>query len=268
MRTRARFRFQKGGDLRFLGHHDLLNCFERMLRRAELPVAASQGFNPKPRLTFALSLPLGIVGRNEVLEIDFSGEITAEDILDRLVRQSPAGLEIHSARLVANRAHAQVRRAFYRVLMDESRHALLAERVGALLASEVAWVRRSRPQPRRINIRPFIDQIRLDGGSLVLVFWVSPYGTARLGEVLELLGLGDLLDSGIIAERSNLEIIDEIPAGEDATFPDVLDRFKDGKHDWVMGFSDEPDHEAPPQAEEEVAPRPSALVPGPLSFDS
>ena len=60
--SKVRLRFAKGGSLRWLSHHDLMRAFERMLRRAALPFRRTQGFHPHPRLVFALSLPLGVVG--------------------------------------------------------------------------------------------------------------------------------------------------------------------------------------------------------------
>ena len=62
-RDKVRIRFRKDGSLRLLSHHDLLRTFERMLRRANLPYHRTQGFHPHPRLVFALSLPLGVIGR-------------------------------------------------------------------------------------------------------------------------------------------------------------------------------------------------------------
>src|ERR1700756_418971 len=56
VKDKVRIRFRKDGDLRFVSHHDLMRSFERMLRRAGLPFRSTSGFNPKPRLIFALSL--------------------------------------------------------------------------------------------------------------------------------------------------------------------------------------------------------------------
>src|SRR5262245_1778906 len=78
--TRVRVRFRKEGDLRFLGHHDLMNCFERMFRRAQLTLLTTRGFNPHPRMTFALSLALGIVGKREVVEVDLADPLSADEI--------------------------------------------------------------------------------------------------------------------------------------------------------------------------------------------
>ena len=70
VRDKVRIRFRKCGTLRLVSHHDLMRCFERMLRRAALPYHSTEGFNPKPRLIFALSLGLGIIGCQEVAELE------------------------------------------------------------------------------------------------------------------------------------------------------------------------------------------------------
>ena len=71
-RCKFRVRFRKAGDLRLVSHHDLMHVFERMFRRADLPLRATQGFNPRPRMWFALSLALGVAGLNEVLEFEIA----------------------------------------------------------------------------------------------------------------------------------------------------------------------------------------------------
>src|SRR5947209_16033599 len=93
---KVRLRFRKGGPLRLLSHHDLLRTFTRMLRRADLPFRRTQGFNPQPRLVFALSLPLGVVGCDEVVELELDEELPPEEVHARLSRQAPAGLAILS----------------------------------------------------------------------------------------------------------------------------------------------------------------------------
>ena len=70
--TKLRLRFAKRGDLRLVSHHDLMRCLERMLRRAQIPMAMSQGFNPRPKIVFALALGLGIEGRREVVDLELA----------------------------------------------------------------------------------------------------------------------------------------------------------------------------------------------------
>jgi radical SAM-linked protein len=206
---KVRIRFRKDGDLRLVSHHDLMRTFERMLRRAALPVRSSSGFHPKPRLVFALSLPLGVVGKDEVAELELTETIDPAEIHERLSRHAPSGLEILTIHRIDPKAGAQVCRAGYRIALPAGRAAGLPERIAALLAAKECWVERSRPRQRRYNLRPYLDQLRLEPDALEMDLWVTPTGAARAEEVLQLLGLDDVLTSGSILERIRLELQDE-----------------------------------------------------------
>src|SRR5437879_11440161 len=94
VRDKLRIRFKKHSDLRLISHHDLMRCFERMLRRAALPFRSTGGFNPTPRLIFALSLPLGVIGLAEIAELELTDDIPAAEVHRRLADQAPAGLDL------------------------------------------------------------------------------------------------------------------------------------------------------------------------------
>ncbi len=72
VRLRVRIRFSKQGDLRLIGHRDLMRCLERVFRRAQLALGFSQGFHPKPRMTFPSALAVGIEGLDEVMEVELA----------------------------------------------------------------------------------------------------------------------------------------------------------------------------------------------------
>src|SRR5271165_3516666 len=91
--TKFRLRFAKCGDLRLVSHHDLMRCLERMVRRALLPMAMSQGFNPRPRITFALALGLGIEGLREVVDIELKKPVELSELLVRLRSVAPVGFD-------------------------------------------------------------------------------------------------------------------------------------------------------------------------------
>ena len=77
-RCKYRVRFAKTGELRLVSHHDLMHCFERMLRRAELPFHSSEGFNPKPRMVFhdrLLRLARRSVGRLQLFDVPVAHEL-------------------------------------------------------------------------------------------------------------------------------------------------------------------------------------------------
>jgi radical SAM-linked protein len=68
--VRVRVRFAKLGKVRFTSHRDVARIWERALRRAELPVAYSEGFSPRPRLSFGLALSTGHESLGEYLDVD------------------------------------------------------------------------------------------------------------------------------------------------------------------------------------------------------
>jgi radical SAM-linked protein len=209
-RDKVRFRFRKDGALRLLSHHDLMRCFERMLRRAALPVRQSQGFHPKPRLIFALSLPLGVIGCEEVAELELDEILPPEEVRERLVRQAPAGMEILSLRRIDFKAGAQIHSLTYRMAIPADRVDEAARRAAELLAAPECLVDRTRPTPRRVNLRAWLLELQVTT-HLEMKLCLTPAGTARPEEVLTVLGLSDLLEAGAVLERVRLELVDETP---------------------------------------------------------
>jgi radical SAM-linked protein len=253
-RHKVRLRFRKTGNLRLVSHHDLMRCFERMLRRADLPFASTEGFNPKPRLVFALSLALGIAGLDEWADLELAAPLPPEEVRARLARQAPPGLEIVSVERVPRRARLQVRQATYRLPLPNGRNTELATKAADLLAASECWVERSRPTPRRFNLRPYLAALRVLPDALEMDLTVTPTGTARPDEVLALLGLTDLLDAGAALERTHLELLNE-PAAQarevepaETSPPDETD--EGGTHqllvgpDWAQTGNDTPEGDA------------------------
>lgn len=266
--TRARIRFRKDGDLRFLGHHDLMHCFERMFRRAELPLLSTRGFNPRPRLTFALSLALGHIGKREVLDADLGAVLSGEEIRDRLTVQAPVGLEITEVHLLGAKERAHVCRAVYHVEVPEAHVDELPARIDTLQASPHCWVMRQRPRPRRCDVRPYLHHVGLVGRTLEIIVHVTPQGSARPEDFLHLLGLGHLLDAGAVITRSDLLLVEELAAGEMNIYAGpVQDAQEDLNANKISGLSAE---NSGPESSLRMAPaeRPTSLLPGPMSFDT
>ncbi len=220
-RDKVRIRFQKYATLRLLSHHDLMRTFERMLRRAQLPFRSSNGFHPQPRLIFALSLPLGVLGRNEVVELELTQPLEPTEVLARLQAQAPTGLHFHTAKRIPPKASAVVRRAIYQLAVPRDEEVLCAERCQSLMNEPECWVVRSRPQPREVNIRPYLRQVHVRGDRLELDIWVTPTGSARAEEVIDLLGARAWLEAGAVLERTWLELRDECALDAGDPEPDL-----------------------------------------------
>lgn len=89
---RYRIRYSKEGPARFISHLDLLRTFERAFRRAALPLAFSQGFNPHPKFSFGAPLPVGVPGENEYMEIELAEDMPPGDIKESLGGALPGGI--------------------------------------------------------------------------------------------------------------------------------------------------------------------------------
>ena len=207
-RVKIRIRFRKAGALRFVSHHDLMRCFERMLRRAGIPFSSTEGFNPKPRLVFAQSLALGLVGHGEIADLELDEELSTEEVQRRLAAEAPPELDILSADTIDLRARAVPRLGVYRLPVPPERIPEVAGRAAELMARTDAWVERTRPHPRRLNLRPYLSDLNVLSDSLEMSLVITPNGTARPEEVAEALGLRDVLDAGAVIERVRLELQD------------------------------------------------------------
>jgi radical SAM-linked protein len=230
-----------------------MHVCERLFRRAGLDLPVTQGFNPRPRMWFASAMALGVAGRNEVLEFELSEPLDANDIQRRLAAQAPPGLSILIVRAIDVKMSAHVRRALYRLALphpDET----LPERCTAFLAQTECWVERRRPHPRRVNIRPFVAELHAHRDCLDMALWITPNGAARPEEVIAALGLQRLLDDGVVIERTDLEIYDELPP--DTERPPVIQA--------AFEEISANDRERPEPSQE----RPMAIFDTPMSFDS
>ena len=95
---RLRITFGKAGPLRYTSNLDVAKIWERVLRRADLPILYTQGFNTRPRIRLAMPLPLGISSECEILDISLRQRIDLDEaaLMDQLLAVSPPGLTITS----------------------------------------------------------------------------------------------------------------------------------------------------------------------------
>lgn len=90
----VRIWFSKQGRIKYVSHLDIMRCMTRAVRRADIPLWYTEGFNPHPYLNFLQPMPLGVEGLNEPLDIRIEGEISDKEIMDKLNAVLPVGIEI------------------------------------------------------------------------------------------------------------------------------------------------------------------------------
>jgi len=201
VQTRVRIRFSKQGDLRLISHRDLLRTFERLFRRAAIDVRQSEGFHPKPRMNFASPLALGIAGLDEVLEVDLVDFISPDELLETLNRHTVPGLSFHAVEMLDHTRKAQAHSLCYAAALPESDVEQIASSAAALMARPTCVVRREHDD-RAVDIRPLIEDLRVEGTVLQMKLLVSDQIGVRARDVLEELGLGDLELTGLVTRTA------------------------------------------------------------------
>lgn len=183
----VRIRFSKLGRIRFISHRDVARAFDRALRIAELPLAFTQGFSPRPKISFGLALSVGHESHGEYLDVEFADEVGVDELPTVLTDALPVGLTVTGTALLAERAPAlqeAITALEYSVVVPGA--AGLASAIDAFLAAPevtVSTVRKGqsvdedvRPAVRAITCSP--DDDRLD-----LELSTRPR-TSRVGDVL------------------------------------------------------------------------------------
>lgn len=214
---RVRVIFAKGEAVKYVSHLALMRAWERIVRRADLPIAYSQGFNPRPRLTFASALPVGSMGCAEVMDMELRRHVELDDIWSRLTQQLPHGFAIESVMEVPSQApklQADVRYGVYRVTLDAVEdEAGFQDRLRHLMEEPSLRVwREHKGRMREHDLRPLIRDLwyvgRADDRCVMgMILVVSNTGAGRPDEVLRALGLSEHWHS---VTRVRLLFADEI----------------------------------------------------------
>ncbi|WP_027338576.1 TIGR03936 family radical SAM-associated protein [Halonatronum saccharophilum] len=205
MENKIRAKLVKGSQVRFISHLDLMNTMIRALRRAEIPMAYSQGYNPRPQLSFASALAVGLTSDGEYIDLELEDVIEGEEFKRRVNDSLPEGLEISRAELVPFKTKslmAQVNRASYFVRLKISKEVdydLLKESFEEFLANDEVLVRRKRrrKKDRIINIIQMIEKLEVLGvqgelATLSMLIHSGSSGNLRPEEVVR--GLEDSFD--------------------------------------------------------------------------
>ncbi len=187
---RIRITFSKQGPLRYTGHLDLHKLWERAARRAELPLAYSQGFHPQPKMSLAAALPLGFSSTCEVLDMRLERDIPLEGLRERLNATLPPGVQVTAVEHVDERLPAlqtQVASAEYRIeLKEQVDPSGLTRRIETVLESaSIVRVRRD----KQYDLRPLIEGLESTGDTIVMKLAAREGATGRPEEVLDMLGI-------------------------------------------------------------------------------
>jgi radical SAM family uncharacterized protein/radical SAM-linked protein len=232
---RYRLRYTKRDRATWLAHLDLVRHLPRVFRRAQLEIYYSQGFHPKPALSFGPALGLGVPSLGELLEVKLVEDVPAAEVLRRLNAVTLAGVDFLSAVELANDDPSLGRvlaEAQYAVRLPADCSA--AQAVALFADGQPLWsARREREDSRRsapterLDVRRSVTRVELpdaswsrrltnelgwESGDRIAVFGVvvSAFGSARPIEVVEALCGADAAAQSEIARVALMA--GEIPA--------------------------------------------------------
>lgn len=91
---KLRIKYTKTGNLRYIGHLDVMRFFQKAIRRAKLDVSYSKGFSPHQLISFAAPMPLGMTSEGEYFDGEFDSVTTSEDMKNRLNATMPEEIQV------------------------------------------------------------------------------------------------------------------------------------------------------------------------------
>ncbi len=212
---RLRLRFGRQGPVRFISHLDTVRCWERMCRRASLPLEYSHGFTPHPKIAVAAPLAVGFTSEAELMDIWLRKWLPPESVLMTLRRQLPTGFTLLNAWEMPHGAPAlqsMVRKARYHcAAWHEGGLAAAREAARSFLDSRsVVYEYVRGDEVRSVDLRPLVHGVVVDSTtdvhwcSVSLEVSIGQKGSARPDHVLAALGFAAPIDlvhrEGLILE--------------------------------------------------------------------
>lgn len=197
--SKLSLRFAKIGSAAFFSHHDLMRYFERLLRRAELPVRLTAGFNPKPRMVFPHALAVGVESACEELEIEFSGAVSAAAALEALRREAGGVVDLLGVtELPPVKAGRRVRSCTY-ALRGFSDAEVAVAAAAALRGAEKALAERGHAEKKTVDIKAYLLDISANGAILLVKLAHFDSGAGRIDEVANWIERNLGLEGGCLA---------------------------------------------------------------------
>ena len=193
---KLRLALNKGEELRFLSHLDYAQAVERMIRRAEIKMAYSEGFNPHMKISFSSALALGVTAAAEYIDMDVLEEDSLESIIDRLNRVAPPGLEVLDGKEMPEKVKKMM--AICNFAIYEVTGPVTDENVDwdALLkpfneATEISYEKVTPKKTRTIDVKEFVKEpivASVKDGMVILTMGIGiyPQGTIKPSEVWNL----------------------------------------------------------------------------------
>lgn len=169
----VRMSFQKTGMAKFISHLDTVRCITRAMKRANVPVWFTEGFNPHAFLTFAMPLSLGFESLCETVDFRLMEETDLNELAERLNNALPVDITVKEI-YVYETSSNDIRWAEYKIIFNNPDKLLLGQAEKILSSDEIMVLKKSKKGrnkvEKEVNIKEHIKSFELseDNGKLIL----------------------------------------------------------------------------------------------------
>ncbi|MFA9375667.1 MAG: TIGR03936 family radical SAM-associated protein [Lachnotalea sp.] len=171
---KIRIKFTKLGVMKFVGHLDIMRYFQKVMRRANIDIAYSEGFSPHQIMSFALPLGVGITSDGEYLDVEIKTKLTSQEAIKRLNETMAEGIEIVSFRQLSEdnkNAMSIVAAADYEITFREGSkpNADWENKINEFYdREEIIVTKTSKKSVKEVDIKPMIYAIAAKDGKVTM----------------------------------------------------------------------------------------------------
>jgi radical SAM-linked protein len=171
---RLRIRFNRGPEIKFISHLDIVRLWQRAFNRASIEIAYSTGFTPHPRIALAAPLPLGVTSDSEWMDIFVIKGVAPHFFISAVNQQLPQGLKVEKVYPIAAdlpSLQSQISMAEYKIEVNiaSSPQDINGAIKNLLDLEHLPWEHQRDTGPHKYDLRPLIDD-------LWLIEWNPPTG--------------------------------------------------------------------------------------------
>ncbi len=169
----VRMSFQKTGMAKFISHLDTVRCITRAMKRANVPIWFTEGFNPHAFLTFAMPLSLGFESLCETVDFRLMEEVDLNELASKINDALPVDITVKEI-YVYETSPNDIRWAEYKIIFNNPDELLLNQAEKILSADEILVLKKAKQGRKKVdkevNIKEHIKLFELieENGKLIL----------------------------------------------------------------------------------------------------
>lgn len=159
-------KYAKQDRVKYISHLDLMRTLHRALRRAGIPVAFSQGYNPQPRVAFAPPLPVGMTSQGEYMDVMLASEMSPQEFCQGMNSVLPKGIAILKAVAIDESLPSlmsMIERALYCISLKAPGLCIEGVLKDFLAQPDITITKSGKKGERLVNIRPMIHRLDIVG---------------------------------------------------------------------------------------------------------